>query len=408
VPGPIALTALPGDAQNPALAPRPVVPAPPVPVVPGLAGRREFGAAWQHRGPAAGANWQIRFSRLNRTGNPTGVTDVVVAGVATHHHTDPQLVWHTDGYGLAWRQQPVGGGPHQLVFQVIDEDGVQPDLALAPPAAPAGQFALSAAAADVERFQLVWNGRTFRVSWTEVEGGRVRHRQRGIAVPRRASGARYDAPFQQPSSALVRATLINGATNIRNTALPNVGNDVHDGYGWGRVNLRQALAPALPVTFHVRDDAAIGAARTVRYRFALPPDTQLLRVTLAWTDPPSVAPATGLVNNLGLRVITPAFPAIGVRVLHGNQWQAAPGATHLSAPIVGPPPPFEDVHNVKQIVVAGPMPSGEYLIDVVGIRIDTTSAFQQFPGQPFALVVVGSGAELRTAAGAPPLPLPFF
>jgi hypothetical protein len=220
-------------------------------------------------------------------------------------------------------------------------------------------------------------------------------------VPRRASGARYDAPFQQPSSALIRATLINGATNIRNTNLPNVGNAVNDGYGWGRVNLRQALAPAPPVTFHVRDDAAVGAARSVRYRFDLPAGTQLLRVTLAWTDPPSTAPATGLVNNLGLRVTTPAFPGVGVQVFHGNQWQAAAGRTHLSAPVIGQPPPFEDVHPVKQVVVAGPMPAGAYQVDVICTRLNAAGAFQQFPGQPFALVLVASGVELTPVIHRP-------
>jgi hypothetical protein len=120
--------------------------------------QRVYGAAWQHRAP--GGNWQIMFSRLGRDGSPSvvaGQFDVPVAAGVTHHHTDPQLVWHTDGYGLGWRQQPVAGGPHQLFFQVLDENGRSPDLAVAPPVAPAPPFAVSGAAADVEQFQLVWN-----------------------------------------------------------------------------------------------------------------------------------------------------------------------------------------------------------------------------------------------------------
>jgi hypothetical protein len=42
---------------------------------------------------------------------------------------------------------------------------------------------------------------------------------------------------------------------------------VNDGYGWGRINLRQSLSPLPPVTFHVRDDGSVAAGRTVRYEF---------------------------------------------------------------------------------------------------------------------------------------------
>jgi hypothetical protein len=349
------------------------------------------------------------FSRLQRTGSPSTTAahvNVVVVQSPTDHATDPQLVWHTDGYGLAWLQQPTTGGPQQLFFTAVDENGQRPNLAmLGAPAAPVSNFQVSTATADVKAFHLVWNGRSFRITWTEVEGGRLRHMQRAIAVPRVASGARYDAPFQQPSSALVRATLINGATNMRNTALPNFGNNVNDGYGWGRVNLRQSLAPAPPVTFRVRDDSAVAAGRTVRYEFQLPPETQLLRITLAWTDPPG----NNLVNHLHLRVTTPSFGPGGVRTFHGNTWQAAAGSTHLSAPVPAAPLPFEDIHNVQQVVIAGPpaLPAGIYIVEVIG-GVFGSNAFQQFPGQPFALVFVGSGLEFRTGALPPAGPLPLY
>jgi hypothetical protein len=335
-----------------------------------------------------------------------GRFDVVVVQSATDHATEPQLVWHTDGYGLAWLQQPAAGGNQQLFFTILDQNGVPPNLAATgAPAAPATNFTVSAASTDVKRFHLIWTGRAFRITWTEVEGGRIRHMQRAIAVPRVAGGVRYDAPFQQPSSALVRATLINGATNIRNTALPNFGNNVNDGYGWGRVNLRQALAPAPPVTFHVRDDGVVAAGRTVRYEFQLPPETQFLRITLAWTDPPR----NNLVNHLHLKVTTPPFVPGGVRVFHGNRWQAAAGSTHLSDPIPLAPPPFEDIHNVQQVVISGPpaLPAGTYIVEVIAKAFDG-SEFQQFPAQPFALVFVGSGPELRTAGPPPGGPLPVY
>ena len=34
--------------------------------------------------------------------------------------------------------------------------------------------------ADVNDFKLVWNGRTFRLTWTEVQGGHTRHIQTAL------------------------------------------------------------------------------------------------------------------------------------------------------------------------------------------------------------------------------------
>ena len=157
----------------------------------------------------------------------------------------------------------------------------------------------------MEDSELVWNGRTFRIAWTETRRDQefvfsgnifvlqstepnVRHLQAAVAVPRKPGPAGYARSYEHPSAALVRATLINGATNIRHTALPNIGNDPNDGYGWGRLNLRQSLAPLPRVTFYARDDTAVASGHTVRYDFRLPAETRLLRTTLVWTDPPGV------------------------------------------------------------------------------------------------------------------------
>jgi hypothetical protein len=399
-------TNLPGNSQNPVLAPRPVLFDPPFPastVNATQSRQREYGLAFQNQPP--GGNWQLRFSRLQRNGTLGGVVNQILVTSPTDHCTDPQLVWHTNGYGLAWLQQLAAGGPHRLMFTVIDQSGAN--------RAPAN-YQVSSATADVQQFQLVWNGRSFRVGWTEVEGGVMRQMQSALALPRMALPVGFNQPYQHPSAALVRATLINGATNYNNTQLPNVpiagaGQNANDGYGWGRVNMRQSLAPAQPVTFFVRDDSSVAAGRTVRYEFTLPPDTRLLRVTLVWTDPPGNA----LVNNLNLRMTTPPFPPGGARIYVGNRWQT--GATpQFSDPLPAVPPanPFETVHPIEQIVIPGAptLPAGTYIVEVIAGAFNT-AVLQQHPGQPFSLVFVGSGAEwplvlptgLAAAGG-----LPFF
>jgi len=405
------LTALVGDSQNAVIAPRPHVFNPNFATTPGSllnSQLRDYAAAWQYR-PNAAANWEIRFSQLTRAGLPSGVVNLQVVAKATHHATDPQLVWHSDGYGLAWLEQLPAGGDHALFFMVLDPAGAPLDLRTfgGPAAVPVVPRQVSAAGSDVLNYQLVWNGRTFRVAWVETAGGKLRHMQTNLAIPRQQTQTNtYDHPFNHPSAALVKATLINGATNIRRTQLPNVGNNPNDGYGWGRLNLRQSLAPMPPVTMYARDDAAVAAGQTIHYRFRLPANTRLLKVTLTWTDPPD----RNLVNNLDLRLTAPDG-----RVFVGNNW-GAPGtpAAEFSSPQVTPIPAaaFDVTNNVEQIVIQGApaLPAGDYLVDVIGGSF-RTNALQQFPGQPFALVFSGSGPEIRWVPAGPgglAGPLPVF
>jgi hypothetical protein len=98
------------------------------------------------------------------------------------------------------------------------------------------------------------------------------------------------------------------------------------------------------------------------------------------------------------------------RVFVGNRFGAVgTPAAEFSDPLPTPPPinPFEGVHNVEQIVVPGAptLPSGDYLVEVIGGRF-RDNAFQQFPGQPFALVFVGSGQEIVYGGlGGGPIPV---
>ena len=340
---PINLTAgLPGESLCAVIAPRPDA---------GLASLREFAVAWQYR-PNAASPWEIRFSRLRRNGQiianaplaPAVITQnvQVIATPAPLNNIEPQLVCTfvheppgqpsplplpvttrpIPGYGLAWLEQ--NGVRRTLKFTALDENGNSAILSR-----PAGLAAVQAPittvsdlAASVQDYKLLWNGRIFRLTWTEtLQVGAntvVRHRQMALT--------RHGSPqvFFQPSAPLLRATLINGARNLRGNQLPSFGNHPNDGYGWGRVNLRQSYTTP-PVTFHVRDDNALEQGRTARYRFTLPPDTVLLRTTLSWNDVPGAA----LVNQLHLRVTLPHRPALLRQQLAGS---ASPTAS-ASAPI---------------------------------------------------------------------------
>ncbi len=418
----VQLTALPGESVNPAVAPRPTA-------VDSL--QREYGIAWQYRADG-GQPWEIRFSRLDRDGQvlanppapappvPARDVQVIFPGApgwpAATDAIEPQIVssfthdpwanppsplppgttlppW-SPAYGLAWLGQPAGGGNRVLYFTVLDENGLRALVSQPPPNPPASApiTQVSRVGVDVGEFRLGWNGRTFRFTWTEAEAGTVRHMQ--TALTRHGS----QAVFDEPSAALLRATLVNGATNILHTELPTLDQPapgLTSGYGWGRVNLRQSLAPSPPVTFAVRDDNALGAGRTARYHFYLPPGTALLRATLAWADPPGPR----LVNRLHLRITTPG----GAEMYQGNTWRPPPDG-RLSRPVpVGTA--FQPVHTTEQIVIEHP-PSGIFDAEVIA-EIFPAVAFNQFHAQPYALVFVGSGQEVRFG-GLPAGPIPVY
>lgn len=408
-----------GESINATLSPRPT----------GLrSNQREYGIVYQHRANNT-VPWEVHFSRLTRTARtmnrtPTGFPNldtsdvqVVFPGVSMsdsgttwhvdHSAIEPQIIstyydedWNytpspgdnlpdwSPGYGLAF----LGVAPDDkqtLYFTALDENGrrLRPITITTPPTqVPIVQ--ISDDDADVIDFELAWNGRTFRLYWTEKVGTAVKHRHTAIT--------RYGVRnvHSIPSAALLRALLINGATNLQGAALPQLGaNTAVDGYGWGRLNLRQSLAPIPPVTMHIRDDNALASGQRARYTFQIPPNTVLLRCTLIWLDPPG----NRLVNTLQLRMQAPGQANIYL----GNTWDIAGGNPDLS--LLVPPATAQVINeNTQQIVLNNPTP-GEYTVEVVA-TINASNTFNQSGLQHYALAFVGSGAEIRMTNPRTPLP----
>jgi subtilisin family serine protease len=173
-----------------------------------------------------------------------------------------------------------------------------------------------------------------------------------------------------PSAALVKATLINGATDL---SPGQYGTGVHQEIpdpprpnnvqGWGRVNLQDSLFPPAPGELHYVDDAnGLETGQTLTYTFQMVDSGLPLHVTLAWSDyPGSPAAGGGLVNDLDL-VIT------------------GPDQLNYS-------PPTDRSNNVEGVDIVSP-PLGPYTICVKGYNVP------QGP-QPFSLVVTGAGEPIR-------------
>ncbi|MBS1253771.1 MAG: Serine protease AprX [Anaerolineales bacterium] len=176
--------------------------------------------------------------------------------------------------------------------------------------------------------------------------------------------------LSNPSSALIKATLINGAADMApgqygtgdTREIPPRPNAVE---GWGRVNLHRSLVGAPPRLIWF-DDHTTGLQTGDRIpygpesyeldvvNFAIP-----LQVALVWTDYPG-SPAAGkqLVNDLDLTVVAP----------DGREWQGN-GVTR------------DRTNNLESVEIAQPV-RGHYRIVVEAHNVPHGP-------QPYALVVAG-------------------
>jgi subtilisin family serine protease len=187
-----------------------------------------------------------------------------------------------------------------------------------------------------------------------------------------------EAQHASPSAALLKATLINGATRINwqlaedeNVGYPNF----HQGFG--RLNMRRTLP--LPgnangftlrfVDINTKDPGALNGAipsKSVWKKQIQVGGKGPLRITLCWTD----YPAHGLQNYLDLVVQSPS----NVRVTGNPEHRRLPWAK------------TDRANNVERIVIAEPAAG----IWVIMVNASNTP----FPPQGFSLVVTGH--ELST------------
>jgi hypothetical protein len=168
-----------------------------------------------------------------------------------------------------------------------------------------------------------------------------------------------------PSAALVKATLINSATDITgygNTTqeagkpIPNV----HE--GWGRVN----VAAATSGQRNFVDGVTVTSGQTRAYPYQVSSSSTPLKVTLVWSDYPASPSSTKqLVNNLDLKLIAPN----GTTLYLGNQFNGGWSATGGTA---------DNTNNVESVYIQNPA-TGTWTVQVTGVNVP------QGP-QPFALV----------------------
>jgi serine protease AprX len=171
-----------------------------------------------------------------------------------------------------------------------------------------------------------------------------------------------------PQGALVKALLILGAQDIGTRDIPN------DDEGWGRLDLRNTLAPTSGQGIWVDDRSVLsGTGNSKTYSFNISQANSGFKTVLVWSDERgSPFSNTQLVNNLDIEVTTPSG-----EVYLGNDFSNGRSTTGGSA---------DNLNNVEVV-----------LVDNAELGVWTVKVKDAYHGgskaQPFAIAVMGHGVN---------------
>ncbi len=192
------------------------------------------------------------------------------------------------------------------------------------------------------------------------------------------TGSKTPGDAITPSAALIKATVVNSATDIASADIPN------NNEGWGRVLLDDALYFDGDARELIVEDWTNGVSQggSESYEFEVDSSSVPLEITLVWTDYPATAGAgVAIQNNLDLTVTGPAGTYKG-NVMSGGQ--SVTGGSY-------------DALNVEEVVRLSSPATGTYTVQVDGTTVPHGP-------QPFALVSTGSFADWPETSSAEELP----
>jgi serine protease AprX len=265
--------------------------------------------------------------------------------------------WWPNDYPVApFRTDPMADNPREVA--PFSSRGPTQDGRIKPDVVAPGTFILSTRSTQIALNNSAWAAFPPSKLYFHMGGTSMATPLTAGAVALVRQYLRTKRRIAQPSAALLKATVIAGATRLRGYAPSGTMLDNHQ--GCGRVNLDAVLAPAQPSSSRFIDvtpglqTGELRAIDVVVKSSAVP-----LRVVLAYSDYPGAA----LVNDLNMIVHSPSG-----RIYSGNQ--AAEGTLRT-----------DNRNNVEVVHVARPA-TGQWRIEIVGSNVP------QGP-QPYALVRLG-------------------
>lgn len=146
-----------------------------------------------------------------------------------------------------------------------------------------------------------------------------------------------------PTAALMKAVLINGATDL------GFGYPSRD-QGWGRVSLTNSLVSREVKWVDETDNLSTG--QSMVYNYTVESGNTPLKITLCWTDyPGSTSASKALVNDIDLKVTAPDGT-----VYYGNDFTSPYNTA------------FDRLNNVENVFVQYPN-TGTWTIEVLGYNV---------------------------------------
>jgi hypothetical protein len=171
-----------------------------------------------------------------------------------------------------------------------------------------------------------------------------------------------------PSPAMVKALLVNGATDMGTADIPN------NNEGWGRVDLSNVINTGIP-SFYLDQSQVLGTTGDTWSAEFIPDNVALpVKVSVAWSDAPGAANANpALVNDLDLTVVESATTYLG------NDFAAGVSTTGGAA---------DSLNNLENVFLATPT-GASFVVTVTGSNIagDGIPGNADTTDQDFAVVI---------------------
>lgn len=205
------------------------------------------------------------------------------------------------------------------------------------------------------------------------------------------------------SPALMKALLINGSRSVNSIYDFEVRQRINH-QGWGMPYLPNLMTEDMftneksPLQFFDQSPSrAVATGQKYEYLLRLEEESVgnfPLRISLVWTDPPgNPAAAIKLVNDLDLVVSNTVTHEVfyGNNMEDGNDFTLSVGTNQ--------PPVLDNVNNVENVFIREPLGTNDFVISVVGrrVNVNAVTAHPNNVVQDYALVVSSGNLSLTNA-----------